>query len=173
MITFPPFTLLSPDEPAPDGMLPIRLLPAPVEFMVTGMTVFGQGWHESTRWYLGQVADLVKPGMRVLDFGAGTGILAIAAARMGAEVTACEIEPNAIKLCRENCALNGVQVDVVEKVVYVDAVLDEDGYEVTAKPDGTFDLIFANIGSASDEYAVRKVLADVLAPGGRLVLLEA
>src|SRR3990167_10324358 len=109
MITFPPLPLPSPDEPAPDGTLPIRLLPAPVEFMVTGMTVFGQGWHESTQWYLRQVGALVKPGMRVLDFGAGTGILAIAAARMGAVVVACEIEPNAIKLCRENCSLNEVQ----------------------------------------------------------------
>ena len=156
MLTIGSFTLLSEHESAPDdGTLPIWLLPAPVENMVNGMTVYGQGWHQDTQWYLRQVADLVKPGMRVLDFGAGTGILAIAAARMGAEVTACEIEPNAIKLCRENCALNEVRVDVV------------------TKPSGKFDLILANIGKASDEYDIRKLLADVLAPGGRLVLMEA
>ena len=156
MITIGSFTLLSEHESAPDdGTLPIWLLPAPVENMVNGMTVYGQGWHTDTQWYLGQVASLVKPGMRVLDFGAGTGILAIAAARMGAAVTACEIEPNALKLCRENCALNEVAVDVV------------------TKPSGQFDLILANIGKASDEYDIRKLLADVLKPGGRLVLMEA
>ena len=163
MITLGLFTLLSERESAPDdGTLPIWLLPAPVENMVNGMTVYGQGWHADTQWYLGQVADLVKPGMRVLDFGAGTGILAIAAARMGAEVTACEIEPNALKLCQENCALNEVRVDVV------------------TKPEGKFDLIFANMGLPTDpaddsyEHAkIRKLLADVLKPGGRLVLMEA
>ena len=156
MITLGAFTLLSEHESAPDdGTLPIWLLPTPPAYMLHKMTIFGQGWHESTQWYLARVADLVKPGMRVLDFGAGTGILAIAAARMGAEVTACEIEPNALNLCRENCDLNEVRAEVV------------------TDPSGKFDLIFANIGQASEEYEIRKLLADVLKPGGRLVQMEA
>ena len=177
MITLAPFTLLSEHESAPDdGTLPIWLLPAPVENMVNGMTVYGQGWHADTQWYLGQVADLVKPGMRVLDFGAGTGILAIAAAkvlreagalgetRLSPDVIACENDPNALKLCQENCALNGVAVGVIEKL----------------NAAHRFDLIFANIGLPSDpaddsyEHAkLRKLLADVLKPGGRLVLMGA
>ena len=157
MITIHNFTLLSEHETAPDdGTLPIWLLPAPVENMVNGMTVYGQGWHADTQWYLGQVAALVKPGMRVLDFGAGTGILAIAAARMGAEVTACEIEQTALTLCKANIEANEVPVELVQ--------IPWGGSK--------FDLILANIGKASDEYDIRKLLADVLKPGGRLVLME-
>lgn len=50
-------------------------------------------------------------GKRVLDFGAGSGIAAIAAARAGAaEVVACDLDPLALQACRENAALNGVSL---------------------------------------------------------------
>ena len=48
---------------------------------------------------------------RVLDFGAGSGVAAIAAARAGAaEVVACDLDPLALQACRENAALNGVSL---------------------------------------------------------------
>ena len=50
-------------------------------------------------------------GKRVLDFGAGSGVAAIAAARAGAaEVVACDLDPLALQACRENAALNGVNL---------------------------------------------------------------
>ena len=50
-------------------------------------------------------------GKRVLDFGAGSGVAAIAAARAGAaEVVACDLDPLALQACRENAALNGVSL---------------------------------------------------------------
>ena len=116
------------------------------------MTVYGQGWHTSTQWYLKQVEALVKPGQAVLDFGAGTGILAIAAARLGATVTACENDSGAMDLCRRNVVLNGLMVACVDV------------------PTETYDLIFANIGPGIKEPGVRELLDGCLKPGGRLVL---
>ncbi|WP_181298119.1 methyltransferase [Pseudomonas sp. Q2-TVG4-2] len=50
-------------------------------------------------------------GKRVLDFGAGSGVAAIAAAKAGAlEVVACDLDPLALAACRANAALNGVQL---------------------------------------------------------------
>ncbi len=50
-------------------------------------------------------------GKRVLDFGAGSGVAAIAAARAGAlEVVACDLDPQALAACRANAALNGVEL---------------------------------------------------------------
>lgn len=60
--------------------------------------------------YLAQHPHWVR-GKRVLDFGAGSGIAGIAAARAGAlEVVACDLDPLALHACRANAALNGVQL---------------------------------------------------------------
>ena len=61
------------------------------------------------RW-LAERPEWVR-GKRVLDFGAGSGVAAIAAAKAGAlEVVACDLDPLAIEACRANAALNGVEL---------------------------------------------------------------
>lgn len=61
------------------------------------------------RW-LAEHPEWVR-GKRVLDFGAGSGVAAIAAARAGAlEVVACDLDPLALQACRANAALNGVEL---------------------------------------------------------------
>ena len=139
------FDLLGPDEPLGKG-IPIRLHPTPAGHLFKNRIVYGQGWQKDTQWFLGQVAQHVRSGMRVLDFGAGTGILAIAAAKLGAKVTACEIAPHALELCRANIALNGVEVDVVEVA------------------EGNFDLILMNMGQDGAPHADR-----LRAMGGELI----
>jgi predicted nicotinamide N-methyase len=62
------------------------------------------------RW-LAEKPDWVA-GKRVLDFGAGSGVAAIAAAKAGAaEVVACDLDPLALEACRANAELNGVQLN--------------------------------------------------------------
>lgn len=74
---------------------------------------FGTGLHPTTRLCLRAVEELVRPGMRVLDVGAGSGILSIAAARLGAaHVEAVEIDPVAARVCRENVDRNQVSATV-------------------------------------------------------------
>jgi ribosomal protein L11 methyltransferase len=76
---------------------------------------FGTGTHETTRLMLGWMLDHLQPGQSVLDVGAGSCVLSIAAVKMGAQpVTAVEIDPVAEENARLNLTLNGVadQVDL-------------------------------------------------------------
>ncbi len=70
---------------------------------------FGSGTHETTRLCASLLEKYLKPGMRVLDVGTGSGILAIAASKLGArDVFACDIDPVAVRVAKENFADNGV-----------------------------------------------------------------
>ncbi|MFA6947804.1 MAG: 50S ribosomal protein L11 methyltransferase [Eubacteriales bacterium] len=86
---------------------------APAEGEVTltmdpGMA-FGTGTHETTRLCASLIEEHMPQGARVLDIGTGSGILAIAASKLGAgEVYACDIDPTAVKVARENVASNNV-----------------------------------------------------------------
>jgi ribosomal protein L11 methyltransferase len=93
---------------------------------------FGTGHHATTRLALQHVADAVEPGDRVLDVGAGTGVLSIAACRLGAaSALAVEIDERAVANARENVARNGVDdcVDVRHGVL---ADIDASGFDVVA-----------------------------------------
>lgn len=72
---------------------------------------FGTGSHPTTRLALTYLENQLKGGERVLDYGCGSGILAIAAARLGAQsVDAIDIDPQAVEATAENAALNKVAV---------------------------------------------------------------
>ena len=74
---------------------------------------FGSGTHETTRMCLELMEAHLIGGMRVMDVGTGSGILTIGAVRLGAkEVLAVDIDPDAVKVARENAALNRVQGQV-------------------------------------------------------------
>ncbi len=118
---------------------------------------FGTGLHPTTRLCLRAVEQLVEPGQRVLDVGAGSGILSIAAAKLGAGyVEAVEIEPVAAEVCRANVERNGVPVTVVRGTLEADQ----------AQP---FDLLLANI-TIRTLLELHPLLKGALRPGGMAVL---
>ena len=121
---------------------------------------FGTGQHPTTLMCLRALEELTRPGMAVLDLGCGSGILALAAAHLGAtSVLALDTDPQAVAAARENVRLNDVQAAV--QVVYGTLPLDRASRR-------TFDVVAANInGPTIIELA--PAVAEVLRPGGVLV----
>jgi ribosomal protein L11 methyltransferase len=96
---------------------------------------FGTGDHQTTKLILRLLENYVKPGMKVLDVGSGTGILAIASVRLGAaKAVAVDFDEVCLENCGENCSLNQVSNSVQILTGEIDAVEEND-----------FDLILANI----------------------------
>ena len=78
---------------------------------------FGTGTHETTGMCVELIEEFVKPGMKVIDIGTGTGILAIAAAHMGANpILATDLDHVAVRVAKENVEINGFsdRIRVVE-----------------------------------------------------------
>jgi ribosomal protein L11 methyltransferase len=119
---------------------------------------FGTGAHPTTQLCLALLEERVAPGDRVLDLGTGSGILAIAAARLGsARVLALDVDPIAVSAARENAARNGVS----------ERVTVQEG-SVEAAGSAPYDLIVANIlaGVIRD---LAPDLARLTRPGGLLL----
>ena len=144
------------DPPLLPEEIPIRLEP--------GMA-FGTGTHPTTQLCLTVLEDLLQPGQAVLDLGCGSGILAIAAARLGASwVLAVDIDPGAVRIARENALANGVQDRVrVEQGSLFEVLEGRFG------PPGS-DLVLANILARAITQFAEQGLADAMAPEGKLVV---
>lgn len=114
------------------------LAPGEVVLEIDPKMAFGTGEHATTRGCLRLLDRAIRRGDRVLDVGAGSAILSIAAARLGArEVIAIEHDPDANLNARENIERNGV----ADRVVLVEALADA---ELLGEL-GAFDLVVANI----------------------------
>ena len=82
---------------------------AEISILIEPAMAFGTGEHETTRGVLTLMQSLVEPGMLVADLGSGSGVLAIAAAKLGAgRVVAIEMDPDAIGNALENVERNNV-----------------------------------------------------------------
>ncbi len=116
---------------------------------------FGTGGHVSTRLVLGFLEKNIQTGERVLDYGCGSGILAIVAAMLGAaDVAAVDIDPQALATTQENASANGVSLRVMAP---------------EALPAGTYDVVLANI-LAGPLIALEPQLASRTRAGGRIAL---
>ncbi|MCC7414124.1 MAG: 50S ribosomal protein L11 methyltransferase [Gammaproteobacteria bacterium] len=118
---------------------------------------FGTGAHATTALCLTWLTELPLAGRRVVDYGCGSGILAIAAARLGAaEVWAVDVDPGALSVARDNARANGVQARVrIGPVDILDGICA--------------DIVVANI-LLDPLRALAVVLAGLLRDGGRLGL---
>ncbi len=140
-------------------------LPGRITITLDAGLAFGTGEHNSTRGCLVTLEDLVKHHhpQRILDLGTGSGILAIAAAKlMHKAVLATDIDPRAARVAAENAKLN--QVAGLIRAIQADGWADP---RITkAAP---FDLVFANI-LARPLCAMAHQLSAHLAPGGVAIL---
>lgn len=117
---------------------------------------FGTGSHPTTRLCLQWLVDIDMPGRSVLDYGCGSGILGIAAARLGADrVVGCDIDPAAIVASEANARRNAVH----------QATWCHSGEALI----GQFDIVVANI-LTNPLCLLAPVLCSHLRPGGRLAL---
>ncbi len=105
---------------------------------------FGTGQHATTQLCLTALESLYfdshkKPARTVMDVGTGTGILAMAAKKLGAEIVdACDIDPLSISACQENARINDLDLRVWKGSVPL-----QDG--TTSEGCPPYDLVFANI----------------------------
>ena len=115
---------------------------------------FGTGTHPTTRMCLRWIARHAPAGQRVLDYGCGSGILAIGAARFGAaHIDAVDIDPAAVQATQDNALANDVRLDA--------GLPDQAG--------GRYGTVLANI-LATPLKMLAPLLCSRVAPGGSLVL---
>ena len=113
-------------------------------------TAFGTGMHETTQLCIRQLKKYVKPGMRLLDVGTGSGILGIISCKLGAEsVLGTDLDPCAISAVQENLQANHVPEEKF-RLIIGNIITDPEVQEQAER--GSYDLVTANI------------LADVLVP---------
>jgi len=146
-------------DPALDpGDIAIRLDP--------GMA-FGTGTHPTTQLCLEAIERHLRPGQRLLDLGTGSGILAIAAAKLGAgAVLALDIDDEAVRVAGENTRANGVGEQVrVAAGSLAEVLAGKFGPEWQASP-----LVVANILARVIVKLMGEGLEETVAPGGLLVV---
>ena len=141
------------------------LAPDDVPLRVDPGMAFGTGAHPTTQLCLAAVEAHLRPGQAVLDLGTGSGILSIAAAKLSAgPIVALDIDAEAVRVARENCAANGV----------ADRIRVETGSlaEVLAGQFGQveFPLVVANILPSVLVNLLEQGLARCVAPGGVIIL---
>jgi len=120
---------------------------------------FGSGEHETTASCLQALENLPSlAGARVLDFGSGTGILAVAALKLGARCATCiDIDPRAVECAKINACLNGF----ADRIEHLTGSVETIGA-------GRFDLVLANLyGDVLLELG--RELVHMAAPGGYLI----
>jgi ribosomal protein L11 methyltransferase len=139
----------------PGGQLPAG--DAPVVLELDPGLAFGTGTHATTALCLEWLDGRIRGGEHVLDYGCGSGILALAALKLGARIaTACDVDPQALTATRENAARNGLSARI----------------RVADRPEsvaGVFDVVLANIlARPLTELAPR--LAGLCRDGGAILL---
>ncbi len=140
-------------------------MPERVEIRMDPGMAFGTGTHPTTQLCLEYVEEVVNPGDAIIDIGCGSGILSVAALKLGAaRALGVDIDPDSVRVSYENAALNNVRERIEIQQGSVAEVLQ-----------GLFSLqrarlILANILAPVLIKLLDEGLADLVLPGGSLVL---
>ena len=141
-----------------EGRLPVILDP--------GLT-FGTGAHPSTQMVMETMEEQLRPGGTCLDLGSGSGILSIAALRLGARTAVgVDIDPKAEDIARENAAYNGFSAP---EFTALTGNVTEDRKLMARLKEQTYDLVLVNI-VADVIIALAPVLPELLAEHSVLIL---
>jgi ribosomal protein L11 methyltransferase len=130
-----------------------------LKIIINPQMAFGTGQHESTQLMITALVKKLRPGLRVLDVGTGSGILAIIADKLGADsVMAIDNDVTALRNAMENTALNKVSQGVHLGLASLEQLVPQE-----------FDIVLANINrNVLLDYAPR--FPDFLKKGGKLIL---
>ena len=127
---------------------------------------FGTGAHPSTQMVMEVMENVVKPGFHCLDLGSGSGILSIAALRLGAETAVgIDIDPKAEDIARENAAYNGFAAPAFTALT---GNVTEDTALMDTLAANRYDLVLVNI-VADVIIGLSPLVRPMLAPGGRFL----
>ncbi len=130
-----------------------------------GLT-FGTGAHPSTQMVMQTMEERIRPGMHCLDLGSGSGILSIAALRLGAKAaTGVDIDPKAEDIARENAGYNGF---AAPEFTALTGNVTEDTALMTQLAKNTYDLVLVNI-VADVIIGLSPVLPSLMTPQTTLI----
>ena len=136
-----------------------------IDLLIDPALAFGSGHHESTNMCLALLSELACAGMSALDVGCGSGILSIAMKKLGAKVSACDTDEQAVAATQQNAEKNGVQIDKI----WLGSVSSPNEQDSSAAAQPQFDLVVANI--IADVILILSAdLKKALKSGGKLVL---
>ncbi len=129
-----------------------------IEITLDPGMAFGTGTHPTTQLCLEALESLIEPAQDVLDLGSGSGILSIAAAKLGAgKVLALDIDPIAVQATGENAVSNGVAHQIVA---------EQGSLETVMSSARRFDIVIVNILARIIIEMTERQLGQIVRPGG-------
>jgi ribosomal protein L11 methyltransferase len=128
---------------------------------------FGTGSHSTTQMCVALIEKYLRPGDRILDVGCGTGILSLAAVKLGAaSALGLDINPEAARMTKENAELNGVASQIEFRLGSIDVIQNP----TSETPNQKFPVVVANLLAYILIELLGQGLANYIAPGGVLIM---